>query len=200
MAFTAKDVKELREMTGCGMMDCKKALAASDGDKDKAIEFLREKGLAAQQKKAGRIAAEGVVVSVVEGNVGVVLDDVGDGIGQGAAHVRVVSAAVECGDLACELNDVLVNGLAAVELGGLVVDVALGSGQVAGDRTGVGQQIVIQLDAGTEGALQEVEGQLGVLAVGGNGPACAAAVCVVGGTVDTVQLGHRQLRQPCLAT
>ena len=74
MAFTAKDVKELREMTGCGMMDCKKALAASDGDKDKAIEFLREKGLAAQQKKAGRIAAEGVVVSVVEGNVGVVLE------------------------------------------------------------------------------------------------------------------------------
>lgn len=122
-------------------------------------------------------------------NVGVVLDDVGDGIGQGAAHVRVVSAAVECGNLACKLNDVLVNGLAAVELGGLVVDVALGSGQVAGDRTGVGQQIVIQLDAGTEGALQEVEGQLGVLAVGGNGPACAAAVCVVGGTVDTVQLG-----------
>lgn len=60
-------------------------------------------------------------------NVGVVLDDVGDGIGQGAAHVRVVSAAVECGDLACKLNDVLVNGLAAVELGGLVVDVALGS-------------------------------------------------------------------------
>ncbi len=74
MAFTAKDVKELREMTGCGMMDCKKALSASDGDVEKAIEFLREKGLAAQQKKAGRIAAEGIVVSVVEGNVGVVLE------------------------------------------------------------------------------------------------------------------------------
>ncbi len=74
MAFTAKDVKELREMTGCGMMDCKKALAEADGDMNKAIEFLREKGLAAQQKKAGRIAAEGIVVSVVDGNVGVVLE------------------------------------------------------------------------------------------------------------------------------
>lgn len=60
MAFTAKDVKELREMTGCGMMDCKKALTATEGDMDKAMEFLREKGLATAQKKAGRIAAEGL--------------------------------------------------------------------------------------------------------------------------------------------
>ena len=54
-------VKELREMTGAGMMDCKKALAETDGDMDKAVEFLREKGLAAAEKKAGRIAAEGIV-------------------------------------------------------------------------------------------------------------------------------------------
>ncbi len=74
MAFTAKDVKDLRDRTGCGMMDCKKALTESDGDMEKAIEFLREKGLAAAAKKAGRIAAEGLVVSVVKGNVGVVLE------------------------------------------------------------------------------------------------------------------------------
>ena len=104
-------------------------------------------------------------------DVGVVLHNVGNSIGQGAAHVRVVSAAVESGNLASELNDVLVNGLAAVELGRLVVNVALSSRQVAGDRTGVGQQVVVQFNTGTEGALQEVEGQLGVLAVGGNGPA-----------------------------
>ena len=61
MPFTAKDVQTLREKTGVGMMDCKKALMSSDGDMDKAIEFLREKGLAAATKKAGRIAAEGVV-------------------------------------------------------------------------------------------------------------------------------------------
>ena len=62
MAVTAKLVKELREMTGSGMMDCKKALTATDGDMDKAVEFLREKGLATAQKKAGRIAAEGIVM------------------------------------------------------------------------------------------------------------------------------------------
>lgn len=63
MAFTAKDVKDLREKTGVGMMDCKKALAAADGDMEKAIDFLREKGLATAAKKAGRIAAEGVVLA-----------------------------------------------------------------------------------------------------------------------------------------
>ena len=62
MAITAAMVKELREMSGAGMMDCKKALTATDGDMDKAVEFLREKGLATAQKKAGRIAAEGIVM------------------------------------------------------------------------------------------------------------------------------------------
>ncbi|WP_277668314.1 translation elongation factor Ts [Caproiciproducens galactitolivorans] len=73
MAFTAKDVAALREKTGCGMMDCKKALAASDGNMDAAIDYLREKGLAAATKKAGRVAAEGVAYAAVneEGNVGV---------------------------------------------------------------------------------------------------------------------------------
>ena len=65
MAVTAKMVKELREMTGAGMMDCKKALTATEGDMDKAMEFLREKGLAGAAKKAGRIAAEGVVVTAL---------------------------------------------------------------------------------------------------------------------------------------
>ena len=64
-AVTAAMVKELREMTGAGMMDCKKALAATDGDMDKAVEFLREKGLAGAAKKAGRIAAEGIVDALV---------------------------------------------------------------------------------------------------------------------------------------
>jgi elongation factor Ts len=65
MAITAAMVKELRDMTGAGMMDCKKALAETDGDMDKAVEFLREKGLAAAEKKAGRIAAEGVCEAAV---------------------------------------------------------------------------------------------------------------------------------------
>ena len=71
MGFTAADVKNLREMTGVGMMDCKKALAESDGDTDKAVEWLREKGLAAAQKKAGRIAAEGMAYAWVCPDCGV---------------------------------------------------------------------------------------------------------------------------------
>lgn len=76
MAFTAQDVKTLRERTGCGMMDCKKVLTETAGDMEKAIELLREKGLAAAAKKAGRIAAEGIVVSIVDEakKVGVVLE------------------------------------------------------------------------------------------------------------------------------
>jgi len=67
MAFSAKDVQKLREMTGVGMMDCKKALTESGGDMDKAVAFLREKGLAAAQKKAGRVAAEGIVAAGAHG-------------------------------------------------------------------------------------------------------------------------------------
>ena len=65
MAFTAQDVKTLREMTNVGMMDCKKALTETDGDMDKAVEWLREKGLAKAAKKAGRIAAEGMAYADV---------------------------------------------------------------------------------------------------------------------------------------
>lgn len=71
MAFTAADVKKLREMTNVGMMECKKALSESDGDFDKAIELLREKGLAKAAKKAGRVAAEGVVCATVCNDCGV---------------------------------------------------------------------------------------------------------------------------------
>ena len=76
MAFTAKDVQALREKTGVGMMDCKKALTETDGDMEKAIEFLRKKGLAAAEKKASRIAAEGMVYPYYDAdkNVGVVVE------------------------------------------------------------------------------------------------------------------------------
>ena len=74
--ITAALVKELRERTGAGMMDCKKALAATEGEMDKAIDFLREKGLAAAAKKAGRIAAEGLVESYIHGGgrIGVLVE------------------------------------------------------------------------------------------------------------------------------
>ncbi len=76
MSFTAKDVAELRAKTGCGMMDCKKALTEAAGDMEKASEILREKGLAASVKKASRIAAEGIACAMVseDGKVGVVVE------------------------------------------------------------------------------------------------------------------------------
>lgn len=72
MSFTAKDVKELREKTGAGMMDCKKALTENSGDMEKAVDFLRAKGLAAAAKKQSRIAAEGIVGTFITGKIGVV--------------------------------------------------------------------------------------------------------------------------------
>jgi len=76
MAFTAQDVKALREKTGCGMMDCKKALTEANGDMDAAIDFLREQGLAKQAKKASRIAAEGVAFAITndDNTAGVVIE------------------------------------------------------------------------------------------------------------------------------
>ncbi len=74
MAFTAKDVQALREKTGCGMMDCKKALVECDGNMDAAVDYLREKGLASQAKKAGRIAAEGIVAVASKKGVGAVVE------------------------------------------------------------------------------------------------------------------------------
>lgn len=72
--FTASDVKELREKTGVGMMDCKKALTEADGDMEKALEILRVKGMATAAKKSSRIAAEGVVAALVKGNIGVLVE------------------------------------------------------------------------------------------------------------------------------
>lgn len=76
MAFTAKDVQDLRSRTGVGMMDCKKALVETDGNMDKAVEYLREKGMATAAKKAGRIASEGIVDTYIHlgGKIGVMVE------------------------------------------------------------------------------------------------------------------------------
>lgn len=72
--ITAADVKKLREMTGAGMMDCKKALSETQGDMDAAVDYLRKKGLSAASKKAGRVASEGIVATLTEGGKGVVVE------------------------------------------------------------------------------------------------------------------------------
>lgn len=88
MAITASDVNALRQKTGVGMMDCKKALLEANGDMDKAVEILREKGMATAAKKAGRIAAEGIVDSYIHmgGKVGVLIEAEGE-MGENAAEV-----------------------------------------------------------------------------------------------------------------
>ena len=114
MAFTAKDVQALREKTGCGMMDCKKALVECDGDMDAAVDYLREKGLASQAKKAGRIAAEGTVAVYTADGVGAVVEvnsetdfvANGDGFKALAAEIAEIAALQNPADLdallACE--------------------------------------------------------------------------------------------------
>ena len=120
MAFTAKDVQALREKTGCGMMDCKKALVECDGNMEAAVDYLREKGLASQAKKAGRIAAEGTVAVYTADGVGAIVElnsetdfvANGDGFKALAAEVAEIVALQNPADLdallACEKDGMTV--------------------------------------------------------------------------------------------
>lgn len=128
MAFTAKDVQTLREKTGVGMMDCKKALTEADGNMDKAVELLREKGLAAAAKKAGRIAAEGIVSAVVDEakKVGVAIEvnSETDFVAKNADFVAFVES---CAKTVINDNPADVEALLACKLDGsdMTVDEAL---------------------------------------------------------------------------
>lgn len=120
MAFTASDVKALREKTGCGMMDCKKALTESNGDMEKAVDFLREKGLAAATKKSGRIAAEGVAFACTNAdeNIGVVIEVNAetDFVAKNADFLAFVQT---CADTVMEKNPVSVEDLMACKASGM---------------------------------------------------------------------------------
>lgn len=119
MAFTAKDVQTLRERTGVGMMDCKKALTESNGDMEKAVEYLREKGLAAAAKKSGRVAAEGVVIPYFDDakKVGVVIEvnSETDFVAKNESFVDFVQA---CAKAVAEQNPADVEALKALKLTG----------------------------------------------------------------------------------
>ena len=115
MAFTAKDVQALREKTGVGMMDCKKALVESDGDMDKAIEILREKGLASAAKKASRVAAEGVVAAYSDDKCGalVEINCETDFVAKGEPFVNLANAVVKT---VAEANPADVDALLATKV------------------------------------------------------------------------------------
>ena len=131
MAITAAQVKELRELTGAGMMDCKKALTETDGDVKKAIDWLRENGLAKAAKKEGRIAAEGLSKVLIEGNKALIveinsetdfvakneqflalLDQTAKILIDGGAKTVEEALALKCGDTT--LNDAFINAVATI--------------------------------------------------------------------------------------
>ena len=121
MAFTAKDVQALREKTGCGMMDCKKALTECNGDMEAAADFLREKGLASQAKKASRIAAEGTVCAYTKNGVGAVVEinSETDFVANGDGFKAL---AAEIAEIVAEQNPADVDALLALKKDGKTVE------------------------------------------------------------------------------
>ncbi len=124
MNFTAQDVKNLREITSCGMMDCKKALTETDGDIDKAVEYLREKGLATAAKKAGRIASEGIVKVFEENGVAVLLE-VNSETDFVAKNDEFQSFVTDVAKVVAEKNPADVDALKVEKLGDGTVDEGL---------------------------------------------------------------------------
>ena len=124
MAISAKDVMELRKQTDCGMMECKKALTQADGDFEKAIEILREQGLAAANKKAGRIAAEGMVYAVSFDNCAVVVE-VNAETDFVAKNDKFVDFTKNLAKVVADENPADVEGLMACKMGDGTVDDAL---------------------------------------------------------------------------
>ena len=166
MAFTAKDVKELREMTGCGMMDCKKALTETDGDKDKAVEYLREKGLATAAKKSGRIAAEGIVKAYVDGNVGVLVE-VNSETDFVAKNEMFQDLVQELATIVAEHKPADMDAAMALPASkGTVAETLIEANQVIGERINFRRfEVIEKTDADAFGGYLHMGGRIAVLAV-----------------------------------
>lgn len=139
MAFTSKDVMALREKTGVGMMDCKKALQESDGDVEKAIDYLREKGLAKQAKKASRVAAEGMAYATVDYDkkVGVVVE-VNSETDFAAKSDKFVEFVKDIADVIINVNPADVEALLAADMNGqTVADVLRDKVMVIGENLSI---------------------------------------------------------------
>jgi translation elongation factor Ts len=161
MAFTAQDVAALRAKTGCGMMDCKKALTDAEGNEEKAIELLREKGLAAAAKKSGRIAAEGLVTSVIKGDKGVVLE-VNSETDFVAKNKDFIKFVADVADVILENEPADVDALLPLTLDGQTIEEALREKILT-----IGENLKIRRFVILKGALVSYvhgEGKIGVLA------------------------------------
>ena len=162
MAFTAKDVMALREKTGAGVMDCKKALTDADGDMNKAADLLRERGIAKAEKKASRIAAEGIVACYVEGKTGVLIE-INCESDFVAKNPQFAEIANEAAKVIIKENPADVEALLACKLGDTTVEEYL-KGKIAI----IGEKIAIRRFAKytTEGFLESyihLGGKLGVI-------------------------------------
>ena len=162
MAFTAKDVMALREKTGAGVMDCKKALTDADGDMSKAADLLRERGIAKAEKKASRIAAEGIVACYTEGKVGVLveLNCESDFV---AKNPQFSEIATEAAKVIIEKDPADLDALLACQLGDTTVEEYL-----KGKTAIIGEKIAIRrfVKYTTEGFLESyihLGGKLGVM-------------------------------------
>ncbi len=168
MAITAKQVKELREMTGAGMMDCKKALTATDGDFDKAIEFLREKGLATAEKKAGRIAAEGIVkVIVSEDGTKAVAVEVNAETDFVAKNEKFQGYVAQVAEQALETEAADIDAFLAeewkFEAGQTVKEALAAQVSVIGENMNIRRFTQVKEDAGFVASYTHMGGKIGVL-------------------------------------
>ncbi len=162
MAFTAKDVMALREKTGAGVMDCKKALTDTDGDMTKAMDLLRERGIAKAEKKASRIAAEGIVACYVEGKTGVLIE-INCESDFVAKNPQFSEIATEAAKVIIKDNPADLDALLACKLGDVTVEDYL-----KGKTAIIGEKIAIRrfVKYTTEGFLESyihLGGKLGVI-------------------------------------
>ena len=162
MAFTAKDVMALREKTGAGVMDCKMALTDADGDMNKAADLLRERGIAKAEKKASRIAAEGIVACYIEGKTGVLIE-INCESDFVAKNPQFTEIATEASKVIIANNPENVEALLACKLGDTTVEEYL-----KGKTAIIGEKIAIRrfVKYTTEGFLASyihLGGKLGVL-------------------------------------
>ncbi len=149
MAFTAKDVQTLRTTTGCGMMDCKKALTEAEGNMDKAVEILREKGLAAAAKKASRVAADGIVCAKYNetSKIGVVIE-INSETDFVAKNADFVAFSELCADVVIDQNPADVDALLACTVDGVTIEEMLREKILV-----IGENLKIRRFARAEGAI-----------------------------------------------
>lgn len=166
MAITAADVKKLRDATGAGMMDCKKALTENEGDFDQAVDWLRAKGIAKAAKKGDRVAAEGMVAMVAEGNKGAIVEvnSETDFVAKNDQFVEFVNNVAKV-VLEAKTSDVEVIKAAAYPTGGTVEEVLTNLIATIGENMNLRRVQFVEVENGSVASYSHMNGKIGVLTV-----------------------------------